>query len=128
MAKLFTLLLFSVFSLTLFAQNRTVTGTVKDAGGTGVPGVTVQLVGTTIGTVTDVNGAFNISVNKNETMKFSCIGYVTQTFVLTDQATVNIVLQEETTTLNEVVVIGYGTQMKKDLTTAVSVEIGRAHV
>ncbi len=121
MAKLFTLLLFSVFSLTLFAQNRTVTGTVKDAGGTGVPGVTVQLVGTTIGTVTDVNGAFNISVNKNETMKFSCIGYVTQTFVLTDQATVNIVLQEETTTLNEVVVIGYGTQMKKDLTTAVSV-------
>ncbi len=121
MAKLFTLLFFSVFSLSVFAQSRIITGKVTDAGGIGVPGVTVQLVGTSIGTVTDMNGTYKISVNLNEKIRFSCIGFVAQEITVTDQVTLNIVLLEQTTTLNELVIIGYGTQMKKDLTTAVSI-------
>ncbi|MEI7663491.1 MAG: TonB-dependent receptor [Bacteroidota bacterium] len=121
MVKIYMLLLFSVFSLSVFAQNRTITGKVTDAAGLGVPGVTVQLTGTAIGTTTDVNGAYKISVNNNEKIRFSCIGYVSQEILITDQATLDIVMQEETTTLNEVVIVGYGTQVKKDLTTAVSV-------
>ena len=121
MAKFYLLLFFSVFTLSVFAQNRAITGKVSDVGGIGVPGVTVQLVGTTTGTITDINGAYKITVSKNEKMRFSCIGYVPQEIALTDQTILNVVLLEETTTLNEVVIVGYGTQLKKDLTTAVSV-------
>ena len=119
MNRLFTLFFFMIFSLSVFAQGRMITGKVTDATGLGIPGVTVQLVGTTIGTVTDVNGAYQVKVT-NEVIKFSCIGYVTQEIAVTNQVTIDVVMKEETTTLNEVVIIGYGTQMKKDLTTAVS--------
>jgi TonB-linked SusC/RagA family outer membrane protein len=119
MNRLFTLLFFSVLSLSVLAQGRIITGKVTGSDGLGIPGATVQLIGTTQGTVTDVNGGYQIKVN-NEVIRFSCIGYVTQEIAVTNQTTIDVVLQEETTTLNEVVIIGYGTQMKKDLTTAVS--------
>jgi TonB-linked SusC/RagA family outer membrane protein len=95
------------------------TGKVTGADGLGVPGVTVLLVGTTTGTITNVDGDYQIKVT-NELVRFSCIGYETKEIPLTDQTTLNVILAEETKTLNEVVIIGYGTQMKKDLTTAVS--------
>lgn len=119
MTRFFTLIFFSVFSLAVFAQGRLLTGKVTGSDGLGIPGVTVQLIGTTRGTVTDVNGDYKINVT-NEVIRFSCIGYVTQEIAAAEQVMLNVVLLEETKTLNEVVIIGYGTQMKKDLTTAVS--------
>jgi TonB-linked SusC/RagA family outer membrane protein len=119
MTRLFTLLFFTIFTLSGFAQGRIITGKVTGSDKIGIPGVTVQLVGTSQGTITDVNGAYQIKVN-NEVIRFSYIGYVTQDITVTNQTVIDVVLLEETTTLNEVVIIGYGTQMKKDLTTAVS--------
>ena len=120
MTKFFTLLFFSVISFSVFAQVGNITGKVKDTTGLGLPGVTVQVVGTTIGTITDVNGSFMISATKG-VLRFSCIGYTTQEITIGDKTTIEVVLIDEVTKLNEVVIIGYGTQMKKDLTTAVSI-------
>ena len=119
MRKLFTLLIAIAMSLTVNAQNRNVSGTVKDVNGLGIPGVTIQLVGTTQGTTTDLDGKFQISM-KAGTLKFSYIGFVTQEVVVTNQSLINITLAEQVQALNEVVVVGYGTQKKKDLTTAVA--------
>ena len=120
MTKFFTLLFFSVISFSVFAQVGNITGKVKDTTGLGLPGVTVQVVGTTFGTITDVNGSFMISATKG-VLRFSCIGYTTQEITIGDKTTIDVVLIDEVTKLNEVVIIGYGTQMKKDLTTAVSI-------
>jgi TonB-linked SusC/RagA family outer membrane protein len=119
MIKHFTLLFFLVVSLSAFSQNRSITGKVTGADGFTIPGVTIQLSGTTTGTISDANGEFKISADKGS-LKFSCVGYITQEIKLESQAVINVVLQESVSTLNEVVVIGYGTQVKKDLTTAVS--------
>jgi TonB-linked SusC/RagA family outer membrane protein len=122
MAKLYVLLFFSVLSLSVFAQGRIITGKVTDQAGNTLPGVTVQLAGTPNGTVTDVNGLYQITVNVKEgVLKFSFIGFISQEIQILDQGVINVVLQENIQLLNEIVVIGYGTQMKKDLTTAVSV-------
>jgi len=119
MNRIFTILLLTLFAFSVSAQNRLITGKVTDAGGVGIPGVTIQVTGTTAGTVTDVNGNFQINAAAG-TLKFSCIGYITQDVKLDKQVVINVVLQESVSTLNEVVVIGYGTQVKKDITTAVS--------
>ncbi len=120
MIKHFTLLFFAVLSLSVFAQNRNITGKVTDADGIGLPGVTIQLVGTTKGTATDGNGNYQINAEKG-VLKFSYIGYISQDIKVENQTSINVVMHENVSVLNEVVVIGYGTQVKKDLTTAVSV-------
>ena len=120
MIKHFTLFFFAVLSLSVFAQSRVITGKVTDADGIGLPGVTIQLLGTTKGTATDANGAYQISADKG-VLKFSYVGYISQEIKVESQTVINVVLQENVNILNEVVVIGYGTQIKKDLTTAVSV-------
>ena len=120
MVKYFTLFVFTVLSLSVFSQTRVITGKVAGADGSTIPGVTIQLVGTAKGTITDAEGIFKIEVDKG-VLKFSCVGYISQEIKLEDQAVINVVLQETVNTLNELVVIGYGTQIKKDLTTAVSV-------
>lgn len=120
MIRYVTLFFLAFASLSLSAQVRDVKGKVTDADGISVPGVSILVVGTTKGTVTDANGNFQISIDKG-TLRFSCVGYVTQEVKIEDQTTLNVVIRETVNTLNEVVVIGYGTQTKKDLTTAVSV-------
>jgi TonB-dependent starch-binding outer membrane protein SusC len=120
MKRIITLFITMVFSLSGFAQERQITGKVTDADGALLPGVTIQLIGTNTGTITDVNGLYKISAAQG-TLRFSYIGFVTQEIVITTQTTIDIILEEETSMLNEVVVIGYGTQKKKDITTAVSV-------
>ncbi len=114
------MILLMLLSFAGFAQNRTVSGKVTGADGISIPGVTIQLVGTTRGTVTDVDGRYSLEVEKG-VLKFSYVGYISQEIRLDNQTVINVVLQEEVNVLNEVVVIGYGTQIKKDLTTAVSV-------
>jgi TonB-linked SusC/RagA family outer membrane protein len=108
------------FTLFAFSQERQITGKVTDAGGSPLPGVTIQYVGTQTGTISDINGIYKIAAIQ-DTLKFSYIGFVSQEIIITNQTVVDIVLAEETSLLDEVVVIGYGTQRKKDLTTAVSV-------
>ncbi|NTW26272.1 MAG: SusC/RagA family TonB-linked outer membrane protein, partial [Lentimicrobium sp.] len=120
MNKLFTLLMLSLLSLSAMAQGRLITGKVTDNTGAGLPGVTIQVKGTTTGTVSDIDGAYRLTVSGG-TLVFSYIGFTSQEVAVTDQTSINIVLMEDTKLLNEVVVIGYGAQKKKDLTTAVVV-------
>ncbi|MCO5267061.1 MAG: TonB-dependent receptor [Lentimicrobium sp.] len=99
-----------------------VSGTVKDNNGKVLPYVTVLVKGTDIGAVTDINGAYTISnLPENATLVFSFVGFQSQEIQVNKQAVLNVIMSESITGLNEVVVIGYGSVQKKDLTTAVSV-------
>jgi TonB-dependent starch-binding outer membrane protein SusC len=120
MTKIYTLLFLTFLSVAVFAQQRQISGKVTDISGLGIPGVTVQLKGTATGTVTDLDGKYSITITPG-ILRFSFIGFIAQEITITNQTTIDIVLLEETKALNEVVVIGYGTAKKKDLTTAVSV-------
>jgi TonB-dependent starch-binding outer membrane protein SusC len=102
----------------------TVNGKVTDDTNTGLPGVNVVLKGTTNGTSTDENGDFTLAVPDDQasgTLVFSFIGYITVEEAIAGRTTINISLQQDVTSLNEVVVIGYQTIDKRDLTGAVSV-------
>ncbi|MFD2575675.1 SusC/RagA family TonB-linked outer membrane protein [Haoranjiania flava] len=113
-------------SFSIFAQNNTNSlnyeGTVTNQKKEPLPGVSVQVVGTSRGTITDNNGNFSIPAKSGNTLSFTMIGYATQTVTLTNSKSLAIQLtEEEALDLNEVVVVGYGTQQKRDLTGAVSV-------
>jgi TonB-linked SusC/RagA family outer membrane protein len=98
-----------------------VSGKVSDPQGVPLPGVNVLVKGTTIGTTTDANGDFRIDApNENVTLVFSFIGYMSQEVALNGQSAINITLVEDITSLGEVVVVGYGTQEKKEVTSAIS--------
>ena len=104
-----------------FAQNRSVSGKVVDGTGAPIVGAAVVVVGnTSIGAVTDINGAFRLNVPAGASINVSCIGYADQTLSTANQSVFNIVLQEDTEFLDETVVIGYGVQKKSDLTGAVA--------
>ncbi len=120
MNRIFTLLIFTLLTSSAFTQARIISGKVTDAPGDPLPGVTIQLLGTETGTITDVNGLYQITA-EGGVLRFSYIGFVAQEIEISDQPVINVTLQEEQTLLNEVIVVGYGTQKKKDLTTAVSV-------
>lgn len=114
--------------LTLFfvaytsAQSIDVSGNVSDNTGFPIPGVNVLVKNTAKGAVTDFDGNFTITdVEIGSTLTFSYIGYVTKEFVVTDSSNLSIQLEEDLAQLDEVVVIGYGTQRKKEITGAVSV-------
>ena len=96
-----------------------ITGKVTDGPtNTGLPGVTVQVKGTTSGTVTDATGAYSIEAESNATLAFSSIGYQKQEILINGRTSINIALQEDAKSLAEVVVVGYGTQKKSDVTGA----------
>jgi TonB-linked SusC/RagA family outer membrane protein len=103
-----------------FGQQATVKGKVTTAGGETLPGVNVVLKGSTIGTITDVDGHYEIQASEG-TLVFSFIGYKTQELEIAGRSVIDVVLEEDVTTLDQVVVIGYGTQKRKDITTAVVV-------
>lgn len=100
---------------------QTVSGTVTDEGGNGLPGVSVVVKGTQSGTNTDASGKFRLSVPDAATsLVFSFVGYLTQEVAVGNQTQLNISMQADTKSLDEVVVIGYGSQKKRDLTGSVS--------
>lgn len=99
---------------------RQIKGTVVDESGVPVPGANVVVKGTTMGTVSDANGYFSIKVERGVTLVVSCIGFVNYEINIVDQNTLSIVLKEETETLEEVVVVGYGSQKKENLTGSVT--------
>ena len=110
--------LFLLSSTLAFAQNR-VTGVVTDKTGEPLIGVNVLEKGTTNGTVTDIDGKFTVDMPQGKTLVFSFIGFVTQEIKVTSNV-VNVVLNEDTKTLDEVVVIGYGSMTRKDVTSSIT--------
>jgi TonB-linked SusC/RagA family outer membrane protein len=119
-----SLLFLSVLFLNLqivIAQNGQVTGKVSDVSGSGLPGVSVTVKGTTQGSITDATGNYSVSVSgSNTTLVFSYIGYLNQEIVIGSQSQVNVTLAEDVANLSEVVVVGYGTQKKSQMTGAIS--------
>ena len=102
------------------AQNQVVKGTVKDVLGEAVIGANVTEVGTTNGTITDINGDFSLNVSPKGKLRISFIGYQVQTVDVAGRKSLEIVLKEDTETLDEVVVVGYGSVKKRDLTGAIT--------
>ena len=100
-------------------QANKVTGIVKDTNGEPIIGANVTVKGQSIGTITDIDGRFVLDAPKNAVLQITYIGYVSQEVKVGSQKELNIILKEDTKTLDEVVVIGYGSMRKKDLTGAV---------
>lgn len=114
------LMIFLLASTAVFAQKISITGTVTDEKGNPLPGATVLVKGTTQGVLTDATGKYSIEVaNTNVTLVFSFVGYAQKEVPAQGQTTVNTTLSESTKALEEVIVVGYGTQKKLNLTAAV---------
>jgi TonB-linked SusC/RagA family outer membrane protein len=114
------MLVLSAFSTKALAQDNTLRGTVKDLDGSTLIGVNVIEKGTTNGTVTDLEGRFSLDVPAGSTLVFSYIGYETQEITWDGSSVLNIFLHEDSKLLEEVVIIGYGTVKRRDLTGSVS--------
>lgn len=119
--KLFLILCIAGMSLNAWAQERTVSGKVTDSeDGSAIPGVNIVVKGSNAGTITDVDGNFKITVGAEATLVFSFVGYVTQEIAVGSQTTIDVVLVPDVVELANVVVIGYGSVQKKDLTGSVT--------
>lgn len=119
--SVFTLaaLLLTSFTFAVMAQD--VTGTVKGTDGTGLPGVTVQEKGTSKGTQTNVDGTYKLSgISKNATLVFSFVGMETKEVAVGNKTVVDVTLLDDTKALEEVVVVGYGTQKRKEISGTVT--------
>ena len=118
---LFTIVAFVLSGVMAFAQTKTVTGTIVDEFGEPIIGANVLVKGTTNGAVTDIDGNYSITgVSDSDELVVSYIGYASQTLPVGSQSTFNITMKEDGENLEEVVVVGYGVQKKKDLTGSVS--------
>lgn len=98
----------------------TISGKVVDESGEPVPGATVSILGTSVGAVTDLDGNYEITVPEGSTVVFSFIGYESQSFVVNNQTEINVTFVEDVASLDEVVVVGYGSVNRENLTSAVS--------
>lgn len=104
----------------IIAERKPITGTVKDENGEAIPGATVLIVGTNTGTATDIDGNFSLDVEEGAEILISFIGFEPQKVVIGNQSKLTITMFEDQSSLDEVVVVGYGTQKSRDLTTAVA--------
>lgn len=118
--RMLTLLLFVLCTTTVFAQQKAIKGTVVDAIGEPLIGVNVSVKGTTIGTITDVDGQYSLEVPTSGTLVFSFIGYKTAEIPIGSQNVINQTLNEDTQNIDEVVVVGYGVQKKVTVTGSVA--------
>jgi hypothetical protein len=119
MKKILIMLLFLASTL-VYAQRITITGTVSDEKGAPLPGSTVQLKGTTTGGLTDLNGKYSVEVpGSNSILVFSFVGYAPKEVQVLNQSVINVSLKEDVQGLEEVIVVGYSTQKKANLTGAV---------
>lgn len=112
---------FSFFSHQMFAQDVSISGNVKDEKGEALIGVTIQVKGTTTGNITDVDGNYTLpTVPTNAELVFSYMGYQTQTIPVKGKTIINVTMKEDSQALEEVVIVGFGTQKKVNLTGAVA--------
>lgn len=109
-----------LLSIPTLAQQITVSGTVKETDGTALPGATVQVKGTTTGAQTGVDGGYQVSAPANATLVFSFIGKTTQEIAIDARTTIDITLPDDSKSLQEVVVVGYGSQRRQDVTGAIA--------
>jgi TonB-dependent SusC/RagA subfamily outer membrane receptor len=110
-----------LLSIQIFAQDRTVTGKVTSSDdGSGIPGASVSVKGTSKGTSTDVDGNYKITVGNSAVLVFSAVGTNSQEVSVGSKTQINVALSADTKSLQEVVVVGYGTQKKSQLTGAIS--------
>ena len=116
----FLLILALITTAFLNAQNSEVNGSVSGADGLSIPGANVLIQGSSTGTTTDFDGNFSISVKSGDVLIVSYIGFLTQSITISNQTSLTIVLQSDASELDEVVVVGYGTQRKSNLTGAIS--------
>ena len=102
------------------SEEQQISGTVRDQEGEGLIGVNILVKGTNIGTVTDIEGKYNLAVpDDGNTLVFSSVGYISQEVNISGRSVIDVTLQEDITSLEDIVVVGYGTQRKVDLTGAV---------
>ncbi|MDR1203307.1 MAG: TonB-dependent receptor [Tannerellaceae bacterium] len=120
--KTFFLMLFALLGTwSILAQERAISGSVVDSNGEALIGVTIVVKGATIGTITDENGRFSLSnVSSNAVLVISYVGYVTQEVPVASKTDIHVTMLEDTKTLDEVVVVGYGTQKRSDITGSVT--------
>ncbi|MFT7057170.1 MAG: iron complex outermembrane receptor protein, partial [Roseivirga sp.] len=117
---LMLLVLFVGFQGSLMAQEKTVTGKVTGGDdGLGIPRANITIKGTSRGVPSDIDGGYTIQVSSADVLVFSFIGYISQEVAVGNQTTVNITLQPDVTSLEEVIVVGYGSQQKKEITSSV---------
>ncbi len=119
--KSFCFMLLFLSSLLSFAQQRTITGTIKSGDGEPLPGATIVVKGTTNGTISDFDGNYQISVNQGDTLLVTFIGFKQVSGVIGSETVYNFVLEEDTEQLEEVVVTGYAVEKKSDITGAISI-------
>lgn len=110
----------SSFAITAGMDQREVRGRITDENGDGIPGATIMVEGTNIGTVSDIDGNYSIDAPDGAVLLFSFIGYQSHRIVVGGQNVIDVVMTEDQSSLDEVVVIGYGTRERKDLTGAIS--------
>ena len=115
------LFLLLLFSISVFGQTIIVQGIVKDASNTALVGVSIKILGSSGGTITDLDGKYTIQTPANSKLNYSYIGYKAETISVDGKTNINVVLKEDTKLMDEVVVVGYGTQRKADLSSAISV-------
>lgn len=118
--KMVAFLVGILLPMCMYAQQITVQGVVKDQAGEAIIGASVVQEKTTNGTITDFDGKFTLTIPDNSRITVSYVGYTTQTLTVKGTKEMNVILKEDTEMLNEVVVIGYGSVAKKELTSAVS--------
>lgn len=120
MKKICSIVFTMLLALQALAQTNTVSGTVKDINGEPLVGVAVIENGTNNGVSTDLDGAYSIKVKDGAVLSFSCIGYTDQEISVNGRSIINVVMDDDAMLLNDVVVIGYGTQKKSSLTASVA--------
>ncbi len=119
--NLFVGLMLSLFSILAYGQSKSVKGKVTGEDGNPIPGASIVIDGTTVGTITDYDGNYQLSYDgENVTLEFSFIGFQKQNVLITDQKVVDIVLVEEVRGLDEVVVVGFGTSKRENITGSTS--------
>jgi TonB-linked SusC/RagA family outer membrane protein len=123
--KRLLILLFAIsLTVPILAQELQISGNVTDNSGEPLPGANILIEGTTRGTVTDVNGKYSIEVPQSSVLVFSFLGYIPQKVTVTNQKTIDVQLLSEVTSVEEVVVVGYGTQRKETVTGSVATMSG----
>jgi len=113
------LFLFFLIPVVVYSQTTTISGVIVDENRDALPGVSISVIGTDIGTISNTDGKFTLRVQPNSKISVSYVGYQTQEFDVSGKSVFNIVLKEDSKLLNEVVVIGYGTLAKKDISTSI---------
>jgi len=113
------LLFFIAVPILSFAQTIKVTGTVSESNGTPIPGVNIKVVGTTLGGITTLDGVYSIDAPSDGKLEFSSVGFTTQVVDINSQTTINILMETDAQMTSEVVVVGYGSMKRTDLTGSV---------